>query len=126
MDNGLGASASADRATTPSEPSPETVSGKAGIPCADTENYAPIWRSGLGAAVEAVDAFRREHRMSRRMTPSERAYDALLDKVLQDISEESRAPWDIPNYRNASDCSRCLVRAVAERRGPTGTPQVSA
>jgi hypothetical protein len=80
------------------------------------ENRAPIWRSGIGLAVEAIDAFRRDHRMSRRMTPSERAYDALLDKVLQDISEESRAPWNMQTYQDATDCARAALLSIKERR----------
>jgi hypothetical protein len=100
----------------PSASAAEVASSQGGIPNADT-NHAPIWRSGIGMAVEAIDAFRREHRMSRRMTPSERAFDALLDKVLQDISEESRVPWNMQDYRGASDCARAALRSIKERRG---------
>lgn len=82
----------------------------------DETNQAPIWRSGIGMAVEAIDGFRRDQRMSRRMTPSEKAYDALLDKVLQNISEESRAPWNMHNYQDASDCARAALRSIKERR----------
>jgi hypothetical protein len=86
---------------------------------ADTNN-APIWRSGIGVAVEAIDAFRRDHRMAVRQTPSVKAYDALLDRVLQDISEESRVPWNVPDYHNATDCAKCLLRSVKEKREARG------
>jgi hypothetical protein len=96
--------------TDPREPSPSVLVVPVSVPCADV---APSWRSGVGAAVDAIDYLMRDWRKSRKKAVLLCADE--LDAYLQ-VVHDLRHMHDPTTYAEAFAASKAIIASAIEAR----------